>query len=309
MKYIIRLYCQEILYKSNHLQNSKGENFIMKGEIENGFGGIEGLNEGNDGGNKRDSGTSERGNIGSSGESVGKRTARRSKTASEGLGAGSDTDKSVNGKVNTNTDSRNSADSSGGNSETSRNLKEESKNILERPTLVKPKDVKPRKEVKKESKKDMGDITDPETLAVLIQSSFALLAGVTRRKHWEIEEEEAKTIANPASTMIQKLNAKQKQKINQLTAPILLGSAIASVVLPRVLIEMSMSRRVTNGQASQQKSSNGLQSTSQNNATVEGISNDGRSDLPKTASQTDNREIAELFGKLDNGTFAGTNNY
>lgn len=147
-------------------------------------------------------------------------------------------------------------------------------------------------------KKDSGDITDSATLSILIQSGFSIVAGVTKREHWLISEEEGLAIAQPASTMIQKLTSAQRKKISQLAAPVMLGSALASVLLPRIMIDLAMTkgqkqngikssvgdvRPSTIGQAIEQQRNNGPVSVAANDAPV---------------STSVNEEVTELFGKL-----------
>lgn len=199
-----------------------------------------------------------------------------------------------------NTDNGNGSTASSENNE---------KIVSEKSTVLKkPKDIKPNKAAgkAKDGKKDSGDITDPETLSVILQSGFALLAGVIRRKHWNIEEDEALTIATPASTMIQKLTAAQKKKINQLTAPIVLGSAIASVVLPRLMIDLAMSKGAKANGNNKREVSEIQYRTSDEAIKQPGVSElKTNTDIPTPASTSNDREITDLFSGLDNGTGSG----
>jgi hypothetical protein len=167
-----------------------------------------------------------------------------------------------------------------------------------------PKNVRPSRAASAKAgaaKKDTGDITDAETLSVLIQTGFGMLAGVTRRKHWEIQEDEAVSIAKPASNMIQKLTSKQKQKINQLAAPIMLVSAIASVVVPRLIIDMAMAKETNQNERVKKQVSQNLNGDAKQNVDESGNvgivqtnSNDSTS-----VSTTVDSEIAGLFSRMD----------
>jgi mannitol-specific phosphotransferase system IIBC component len=144
-------------------------------------------------------------------------------------------------------------------------------------------------------------------LAVILQSGFALLAGITGRKHWNIDEQEAQTIATPAATMIQKLTTAQKKKINQLTAPIVLGSAVASVIIPRLMIDLSMKGAKNSNVRSQPKISTVQQETNRELSTESGnIPERTDSNISKTASTTNDREITDLFRNLDSSAGTGT---
>jgi mannitol-specific phosphotransferase system IIBC component len=128
-----------------------------------------------------------------------------------------------------------------------------------------------------------------------------MLAGVTRRKHWEIQEDEAVSIAKPASNMIQKLTSKQKQKINQLAAPIMLVSAIASVVVPRLIIDMAMAKETNQNERVKKQVSQNLNGDAKQNVDESGNvgivqtnSNDSTS-----VSTTVDSEIAGLFSRMD----------
>lgn len=161
----------------------------------------------------------------------------------------------------------------------------------------KPKLVKPSRAASKAKtsapKKD-GSITDSETLATIIETAFGMLAGVTRRSHWQIDAEEAKTIAIPASTMIAKLTVKQRNKINQLAAPIMLGTAIVSVCMPRIIIDISSSQRGKNNARTISQGNTG------NVQQIDSISGQEQTSVVvQTPSTFVDPTISSLFGKLD----------
>jgi hypothetical protein len=191
------------------------------------------------------------------------------------------------------------------NSEGSNNDKTNVETVSKRLSSIKPKDIKPSKAAgksKETSKKDSGDITDADTLATIIQSGFALIAGMTNRRHWNVTSQEALTIATPASSMIQKLTAAQKKKINQITAPLILGAAIASVVVPRVLEDMQYAKGgVKVGQAK----TNTIQSGSNNQINQDSGYQTNSVHIPGNGVGS-NAEITGLFSTMDNPTTAGT---
>jgi hypothetical protein len=292
------------------------------GEVGAGNGGHSGGTGGNSGGSGRGNNRSDEGSKGTNNggrkniEATSGEVGQPSNTTMETGKSNKPTRSEVSGgsqgssKRSSGNSGSNSGNGDNGNTRTASGGNDQEK-LSQKSTLVKPKDVKPSKAVGKSktvSKKDSGDITDAETLAVILQSGFALLAGVTRRSHWNIDEEEALTIASPASTMIQKLTTAQKKKINQLTAPIVLGSAIASVVLPRLMIDLSMSKGVKTNARNQQQVSTVQQTAIPSNNSESGNSGETQrnANISKAANTTNDAEITDLFRSLDNGATAGS---
>jgi len=113
--------------------------------------------------------------------------------------------------------------------------------------LKKPRDVKPnRKSAAPDKKKANSGQLDQETIGALIQSGFSLIANATGHKIWEISEDEALSVAAPTEKLIDQLSAAQKKKIEKYSTPIMLASAVAGIVVPRVMFEM-YNRRSGNG--------------------------------------------------------------
>lgn len=102
-------------------------------------------------------------------------------------------------------------------------------------TNVKPKDIKPKR--KKAPSKKTNEL-DADVLSALIQSGFSLIAGISSRKHWEVSEEEANTIADPLEKILDNMTAKQKKAIEKYSAPIMLAGAVAGIVVPRVMVDI-----------------------------------------------------------------------
>lgn len=292
----------------------------MKEEKENGglSGGSEGAstgsNRGSERGSKGDSGNksieSGRDNkkVGSLREQTSRTSDSDSGQAGRDFGQHNTDNRGNSGGSGRSSDGSNGRDSGNNNNRDTRTASDSDgeKIVSEKPSIVKkPKDVKPSKstaKTKDSSKKDSGDITDPETLSVILQSSFALIAGITNRKHWNIDEEEALTIAQPASTMIQKLTTAQKKKINSYTAPIVLGSAIASIVVPRLVLDLAMKGGNKNNVRNKSEISTVQQSiNNQNN--IESRNNEQQTNTQnvKAATTANDREIAGLFRNLDFG--------
>lgn len=130
--------------------------------------------------------------------------------------------------------------SRGGGNKNSENRKE----IEEKEKLVtvednKPKNIKPKRKSSKK-KKDEGLTTD--VLGAVIQSGFGLIASVSKRKHWEISNDEAIAVAEPSMKIIDNLTAKQKKVIEKYSAPMMLASAVAGITIPRILTDREYSK-------------------------------------------------------------------
>jgi hypothetical protein len=69
--------------------------------------------------------------------------------------------------------------------------------------------------------------------------TFGFIATLSGHKHWNLDKDEADRVADPLSNVLDNLPSKTKNKLNKFSAPILLGSALGSVVVPRLLIEVA----------------------------------------------------------------------
>jgi hypothetical protein len=111
-----------------------------------------------------------------------------------------------------------------------------------------PKIIKPSNKTKsKGSKEKKADLTDSETLTTLITSLSTNYAKISRKPYWVIEQEEAQTIADPASIVLQSIPKKQIEKVNKLLAPISLIIAVGSVLVPRVMMDISLAQQAKRG--------------------------------------------------------------
>lgn len=137
-----------------------------------------------------------------------------------------------------------SGGSSGGNGDTSNSTGSiETEEILSTQKLVvKPKAVTPRKP-KATTKKVSGGIDNTELIKTLIQGAFGMVSTITAKKHWEVSEEESESVAVPLTKIIEDLSPKQKKMMEKYTNPILLFSAVAGIVVPRVMVDISQSNR------------------------------------------------------------------
>jgi hypothetical protein len=112
------------------------------------------------------------------------------------------------------------------------------------PSPLKPKDQgtpRPAKSrptsqtAKARSKGKAGDIDDSE-MSMFIEGVFSLL-GSMLGSHWFIQKDEAEQISVPLVKMLNKQNKKRKDKVNDMMLPMLLMTAIGSIIVPRLIIQ------------------------------------------------------------------------
>lgn len=111
------------------------------------------------------------------------------------------------------------------------------------PKQGKPRSVKTKVENIKNKKSKPGDI-DSDTLGKFVQGIFGVVA-VVGGAHWVIDETESEAISDPLATMLNKMNKKKKDNLAALMSPILLVTAIGTVIVPRAMItieQMKMER-------------------------------------------------------------------
>lgn len=185
---------------------------------------------------------------------------------------------------------------------------EQKEKLLETPSNLKPKDIKPNKKSgkQKEASKKNDSITDADTLSVLLQTGFALIAGITGRRHWNLTEDEAYIIANPASALLSKLTTAQKKKIDQLSAPVLLGSALASVIIPKALIDISMTKGMRTYAGNQSKvNSVPSRSVEADYGKSEVVQPTGNTATNAVNAPTNDKSVTQLFSSVSTGNSAG----
>lgn len=108
-----------------------------------------------------------------------------------------------------------------------------------------PKDIAPKRKVGKpqKSKKATGGALDTDSISDILMAGFGLISILSKKDHWQITKDEAESIAAPIETMLASIPAKTKAQIEKLTAPAILGAAIAGVVMPRIIIDMTDRKR------------------------------------------------------------------
>jgi hypothetical protein len=99
------------------------------------------------------------------------------------------------------------------------------------------KDIKPKKKALTQKKKKE---VDADMIGGLLLSGFSLIAKTTGRKHWEITEDEAESVAEPMEYLLDNMTAKQKKAIEKYSNPIMLASAVAGIVVPRLMVDIAM---------------------------------------------------------------------
>ncbi|WID10853.1 hypothetical protein phiG2_10 [Lysinibacillus phage phiG2] len=82
-----------------------------------------------------------------------------------------------------------------------------------------------------------GDIV-PTEMTMFLEGIFSLLGGILG-SHWMITTEEAKQISEPLVKILNKQNKKRKDKVNDMMLPMLLVTAIGSIIVPRLMIQIS----------------------------------------------------------------------
>lgn len=119
---------------------------------------------------------------------------------------------------------------------------------------LKPLDVAPKRMktgAKETSKKATGGDTTTDTIAALFVAGFGMMSALTGREHWAITEKEGEKIAAPMETMLANLPAKTKKIIEKYTAPAIFGAALAEVIIPRVMIDLTATKGKQNNERNQ----------------------------------------------------------
>jgi hypothetical protein len=83
-------------------------------------------------------------------------------------------------------------------------------------------------------KGNKDDVNTDELTAFII--GIFNLAGGLAGSHWFVTEDEANQIAEPLTRILNKMNKKRKSKVNDYMAPMLLITAIGSILVPRLMI-------------------------------------------------------------------------
>jgi hypothetical protein len=84
-------------------------------------------------------------------------------------------------------------------------------------------------------RKGNKDDVNADELTAFIIGVFNLLGGIAGA-HWFVSEDEANQIAEPLTRILNKMNKKRKSKMNDYMAPMLLITALGSIVVPRLMI-------------------------------------------------------------------------
>lgn len=100
-------------------------------------------------------------------------------------------------------------------------------------------DVKPNRKKAANNKNKKNEL-DSDMIAALLTSGFGLIANASGRRHWEITEDEAESVAVPMGYLIENMTAKQKKMIEKYSNPVMLASAVAGIVVPRIMIDIAL---------------------------------------------------------------------
>jgi hypothetical protein len=84
-------------------------------------------------------------------------------------------------------------------------------------------------------RKGNKDDVNTDELTAFIIGVFNLAGGLAG-SHWFVTEDEANQIAEPLTRIMNKMNKKKKSKVNDYMAPMLLITAIGSILVPRLMI-------------------------------------------------------------------------
>lgn len=84
-------------------------------------------------------------------------------------------------------------------------------------------------------RKGNKDDVNTDELTAFIIGVFNLAGGLAG-SHWFVTEDEANQIAEPLTRILNKMNKKKKSKVNDYMAPMLLITAIGSILVPRLMI-------------------------------------------------------------------------
>jgi len=107
-----------------------------------------------------------------------------------------------------------------------------------------PKPTKTRATSASNARTKAGDIV-PTEMTMFLEGIFSLLGGILG-SHWMITTEEATQISEPLVKILNKQNKKRKDKVNDMMLPMLLVTAIGSIIVPRLMIQISEWKVKTN---------------------------------------------------------------
>lgn len=162
------------------------------------------------------------------------------------------------------------------------------------PTVVplrqkEPKNVKPKPTSTqvKSGKKKNDDIDEGELTAFII-GIFNLFGGIMG-SHWYISKDEAEQISEPLTRILNKQNKKLKSKTNDMMAPMLLITAIGSIVVPRMAIQVMEWKEKKNERRIRERNVSGLRPR-----TDSGQADRGRGELEREAAgDHEEREVQQ----------------
>jgi hypothetical protein len=112
--------------------------------------------------------------------------------------------------------------------------------------------VKPTSTKTKGTRKGKADDVNADELTAFLIGVFNLLGGLMGG-HWFITEDEAEQISEPLTRILNKMNKKKKSKVNDYMAPMLLITAIGSIIVPRLMITAMEWREKANERKRKQK--------------------------------------------------------
>lgn len=154
--------------------------------------------------------------------------------------------------------------------------------------LIPDTNIKPQRKRKKNQVENPVVNNELDFIAIVLQSGFSMIANVTNRSYWNITEDEATSVSVPLTKMFDSLDKVQKKKFEKYINPVMLGSAIAGIVVPRVMRDMK-----EGGQYGKRKTFGNNRSVNQNNdnGDTKAGSEAGNANIVKTA----NTDISTIF--------------
>lgn len=96
---------------------------------------------------------------------------------------------------------------------------------------------------KKAGRKAPSPVVGSENLSNILMAGFAMIAGLSNRPHWAITDKEATSISDPLEKVLADMSPKQIEIIDKYSAPVMLGMAVAGVVVPRVMIDLETNKQ------------------------------------------------------------------
>jgi len=102
---------------------------------------------------------------------------------------------------------------------------------------------------KKAAPKEKVPVNNPivnselDFIAIILQTGFSTIATVTARDHWAITQDEATSVSTPLAKMFDQLDKVQKKKLEKYINPVMLASAVAGIVIPRLMVDLANSKQ------------------------------------------------------------------